>query len=101
MNRPPEADTSLNAFVKYLLLAGSAPPAHTAEHLQRRRARVASQRAALEQAVRELAGSLDEGQRMAFDYALTVAAAEIDWLDRELSRLSERAGSGEDAARPV
>jgi DNA-binding PadR family transcriptional regulator len=86
--QPVVASTSLKAFVMRLLLADSHTKAGLLAHLQQRRAQVAAHHATLVKG----AGNLDEGsslgQRVALDYGMALARAELDWLDSTWERFS-------------
>lgn len=88
INQPVESEISLKAFLMRLMLASNLPRTGLIAYLQQRHSQVAVYRAILE----ELVGSQDEtvglGQRLAFDYGLVAATAELAWLDRTLERLS-------------
>jgi PadR family transcriptional regulator AphA len=90
INRPVETDASLKTFVMCLFLASSFPQAGLIAHLQNRRAQVADQHAALEQAVEtaDKEGGLE--QRLALGYGLAIAAAELAWLDSTLDWLPQQ-----------
>jgi hypothetical protein len=64
-------------------------------HLEQRRARVAAHKMTLEQA-NEAKGA-DLGERLMLDYGLSLAAAELAWLDSTLARLSQPSLSAETA----
>jgi PadR family transcriptional regulator AphA len=87
LNQPSQSDASLKKFVMRLALAGQLSQVGLLAHLEQRRARVAAQKMTLEQAI---AGEgADLGERLMLDYGLTLAAAELAWLDSMLARLSQ------------
>lgn len=89
INEPVDPDTSLKAFLMRLMLAGNLSSSGLVAYLQQRRSQVAVNRVALER----VADAQDDadclGQRLAFDYGLAAARAELAWLDRTLERLSQ------------
>jgi len=89
MDRPAVSNTPLRAFVMRLLLASSLPHAKLVAHLQQRRTQVAAHCDALKQAAAKLDGTVELGQRLAQDYGLALATAELAWLDATLERISE------------
>ena len=90
MDRPVAPGVSLKAFVMRLILASNLSPAGLVAHLEQRHAQVAAHHLALEQTAQKMDDRGDLGERLALDYGLTVAAAELAWLDRTLAQLSER-----------
>ncbi len=89
MDRPITSDTSLKAFVMRLSLANNLSLAGLITYLQQRRAQVAAQKLALEQAADAMDERLDLGEHLVLDYGLAIATAELAWLDRALARLSQ------------
>jgi len=88
--QPVDPDASLKAFTMRLILASNySRPALTAS-LQRRRAQVDGHRLELEQIDEVLGEDSQLGQRLAVDYALAVARAELGWLERELEAAQEQ-----------
>jgi len=57
--------------------------------MRQRQSEVAGHRLALRQISATLDEGADMGQRLALGYALSVAQAELAWLDRELGRVSQ------------
>lgn len=90
MEQPATADTPLKAFVMRLLLATNLPHARLVAHLEQRRAQAAAQQDALKLAIGQSAEKMDLGQRLAQDYGLALASAELAWLDNALGRLCEQ-----------
>jgi DNA-binding PadR family transcriptional regulator len=88
VNQPVEPDASLKAFVMRLVLAGNFSRAGLIAHLKQRRSQVADHRAALEQRIDELSDRADLAQKLAPDYGLAVASAELEWLDDALDQLT-------------
>jgi len=89
MGQPVASGASLKAFVMRLILASNLSHAGLVAHLQQRRVQVAAHQLALEQTARTIDESMDLGERLVLDYGLVVATAELGWLDRTLSRLSQ------------
>jgi PadR family transcriptional regulator AphA len=87
LSRPMETDSSLRAFVMRLVLAGSLPSGNLNAYLEQRREQVAAHQRKLEQSAGEMTEEADVGERLMLDYGLTLANAELDWLDRTLARL--------------
>jgi PadR family transcriptional regulator AphA len=84
LDQPLEPDVSLKAFLMRLMLATNLPYAEVVECLQQRRSQVATHRASLKQVIGTEDEKLGLGQRLAFDYGLAAAQAELAWLDRML-----------------
>ena len=81
MDQPIASDASLKAFVMRLTLASNLSHADLIAHLQQRYAQVATHQLALEQTAKTMDESMDLGERLALDYGLAVATAELAWLD--------------------
>ncbi len=80
-------DRELKTFVMRLALGGSSSRLRLLAQLRQRRARVAGRMAMMEEiAARE--NDARWGRRLAMDYGLALAAAEVAWLDRTIERLS-------------
>lgn len=90
INQPVVPGASLKAFLMRLMLASNFSQGGLIAHLKQRRSQVAAHHTPLEQTARELDEGADLGQRLALDYGLAVATAELAWLDRTLERLSEQ-----------
>jgi hypothetical protein len=71
-----------------LALAGQLSQVGLLAHLEQRRTRVVTQKASLEQSIAEGKG-VDLGEHLMLDYELSLAAAELDWLDGTLAWLSK------------
>jgi len=85
-NQSVKTGASLKAFLMRLMLASNLSHTELIAYLQQRRSQVAVHRAALERVTE----AQDEmGQRLAFDYGLVAATAELDWLDHTLESLSQ------------
>jgi PadR family transcriptional regulator AphA len=82
--QPAAPSASLKAFVMRLIMTSGLSHAELMAHLQQRRSQVAAHRASLKQVIGAEDGELGLGQRLAFDYGLTAAKAELAWLDRTL-----------------
>ena len=87
LRQPFESNASLKKFVMRLALAGQLSQVSLLAHLEQRRARVAAHKMNLEQAGK--AKGTDLGERLMLDYGLSLAAAELAWLDSTLARLSQ------------
>jgi len=88
-DQPATSSVSLKAFLMRLILASNLSRDGLITHLQRRHAQVIAHQLALEQTTDAMDESMDLGDRLALDYGLTVAAAELAWLDRTLVQLSQ------------
>jgi PadR family transcriptional regulator AphA len=95
MDQPIASNASLKAFLMRLILASNLSHDGLITHLQQRQTQVATHRLALEQTSEVMGEEMDLGDRLALDYGLTVASAELTWLDRVLFRLSQAALSSE------
>jgi PadR family transcriptional regulator AphA len=89
MDRPIAPGVSLKAFVMRLILASNLSHASLIAYLEQRHNQVATHQLALEQTAQATDDDMDLGERLALDYGLAVAAAELAWLDRALTQLSE------------
>jgi len=89
LNQPSEPNASLKKFIMRLALADQLSQVSLLTHLEQRRARVAAQKMTLEQAVEAEDEGADSGERLMLDYGLSLAAAELAWLDSTLARLSQ------------
>ncbi len=95
LDQPVVAGVSLKAFLMRLMLAGNLSHDGLITHLQQRHTQVAAHQITLQQATEAMDEGMDLGDRLTLDYGLTVAAAELIWLDRTLVRLSQPALSVE------
>ena len=89
LEKPVAADAPLKAFVMRLLLADSFSTANLAAHLQQRRTQVATHRTDLTRMSESLNSETDLGLRLALNYGLELASAEMTWLDNALTSLGE------------
>ena len=87
MARPVASGVSLKAFLMRLILAGNLSHNGLVAHLEQRRTQVAAHQTTLDQTARTMDESMDLGERLALDYGLAVATAELTWLDGMLARL--------------
>lgn len=90
LEEPLAADASLKAFVMRLLLADSFSTDNLAAYLQQRRSQVATHQTDLSRVTESLGSETDLGMRLALDYGLELASAEMTWLDNALITLAER-----------
>ncbi|MDY7076270.1 MAG: PadR family transcriptional regulator [Chloroflexota bacterium] len=88
IDQPVAPGASLKVFLMRLILASNLSHGGLIDHLRRRRAQVTAHQLALEQTATVVDESMDLGDRLVLDYGLTVANAELAWLDRMLDRLS-------------
>jgi PadR family transcriptional regulator AphA len=88
LNQPTKANASLRSFIMRLSLASSFVPDRLAGYLKDRRDQVAAQHANLRKMINEMDQGVDHGQRLALDYSIAVADAELAWLDRTLRDLA-------------
>jgi DNA-binding PadR family transcriptional regulator len=88
VNRPAGPNASLRAFVMRLILSDNYSQAGMISQLYQRRAQIATHCAALEKNAELQNGGANLGQRLALDYGLALAKAELSWLDSTLERLS-------------
>jgi PadR family transcriptional regulator AphA len=87
MEQPESATyTSLKAFAMRLLIAHHLSNEGLIDHLRGRRAEVASHCAILNSMTSE-SHKTNVRNRLAFDYGLAMANAEINWIDNALDRL--------------
>jgi len=90
MDQPVALDASLRTFVMRLILANNLSHIGLIAHLQQRRSQVAAHCATLKQIAGVLDGTVDSGQRLTFGYGLTLATAELAWLDSTLKQISQQ-----------
>jgi DNA-binding PadR family transcriptional regulator len=86
IEQPSESDPSLKAFVIQLLLANNFSAPKLRDQLQQRRLQITTQMKSLE-AMTGIHTELTE-RKLAFDYGLALAQAELTWLDETLDKLS-------------
>jgi len=87
INQPATANAPLKAFAMRLVLASNFSSAGLIELVQQRRAQVAAHHAILEQTAKTMEEETDLGQRLALEYGLALAFAELVWLDNIISDL--------------
>lgn len=97
LSRPSEPNASLKKFIMRLALAGQLSQVGLLAHLEQRRARVAAQKVNLEQTIEAEGADADLGEHLMLEYELSLAAAELAWLDSTLVRLSQSSLSVETA----
>jgi PadR family transcriptional regulator AphA len=85
VGQPVASGASLKAFLMRLLLVSNLSQADLVAHLEQRRAQVATH---LQQTAEAMKEDSNLGERLALDYGLAVANAELAWLDNALSQLS-------------
>ncbi len=89
INQSVKTGASLKAFLMRLMLASNLSHTEMIAYLQQRRSQVAVHRAALERVAEAQDETAGLGQRLAFDYGLVAATAELTWLDHTLESLSQ------------
>lgn len=89
-NRPAGSNASMKAFVMRLILSDNLSQVGLIAQLYQRRAQIVAHRAALEKNPRPEDDRANSGQRLALEYGLAVANAELAWLDSTLDRLSQQ-----------
>jgi hypothetical protein len=72
----------------YLILTGDLPEAGLVVHLRQRREAVAAHHSDLQQAIEDLGEQASSGERVAMEYGLAIASAEMAWLEGRLAQLS-------------
>ena len=90
INRPTGSNASLKAFVMRLILADNLSQAGLIAQLYQRRSQITANRAALENSTTLTDDRANSGQRLALEYGLALANAELAWLDSTLDRLSRQ-----------
>jgi DNA-binding PadR family transcriptional regulator len=90
LERPLSPDASIKAFVMHLILANNFSHAALVEYLSQRREQVMANHSELVQQTEEGGDEeiLNVGHRLAINYGLEVANAELTWLDRILDQLT-------------
>jgi DNA-binding PadR family transcriptional regulator len=89
VDQPATSRASLKAFLMRLILASNLSHGGLLAHLEQRRTQVADHQLALQQTVEAIDDGVDLGDLLALDYGLTVAAAELVWLDQIQDYLSQ------------
>jgi PadR family transcriptional regulator AphA len=97
IEQPAGPYASARAFVMRLIVADSSSRAGLITQLHQRRAQVAAHCAALKQTVEEQVNEGSLGRRLALDYGLALATAEMAWLDDALERLLEQTSPAQGA----
>ena len=87
ISQPAGPNASLKAFVMRLILADNLSQSALITQLYQRRAQIAAHRVALEDNTWQTDDGADSAQRMALEYGLALANAELAWLDDALDRL--------------
>ncbi len=88
VTQPVKPGSNVKSFVMQLILIGNLSPQGLTTHLEQRRQVVVDHRAALEQLAQDLGQGVNRGQRLAVEYGLTTANAELVWLDEMLAQVS-------------
>jgi len=88
IHEPAVSSPSLKAFVMRLILADNMPRDNLVAQLQGRRDMVAEQNATLLETAHTLRQEPNPERRLALDYGMAIAAAELDWLDSVLNGFS-------------
>ena len=86
--QPFNPNASTRAFTMRLILANHLSADGLIAHLQQRYKQVADRRAALIKMNDSLDREMDVGQRLTQDYAMTMANAELLWLESVLQQLA-------------
>jgi DNA-binding PadR family transcriptional regulator len=89
IDQPVAPDASLKSFAMRLILASVFSRSRLVAHLQQRRSQVAVHVAGLAHIMEAPDGEEELQERLALDYGLTLASAELAWLDNTLNRLSQ------------
>jgi DNA-binding PadR family transcriptional regulator len=87
IHRPLLSGASSRAFVMRLLLAEHLSHEGLVAHLTQRRQRVEEHQAALKRTIAATDPPTDLGQRLAFDYGMTIASAQLAWLEDLIAAL--------------
>ena len=95
LGQPIGSGVSLKAFLMRLVLASNLSQAGLVAYLEQRRTQVAAHQLDLEQTAGVIDEGMDLGERLALEYGLAVAAAELDWLDSTLAQHSQHSPSAE------
>lgn len=88
ITQPTLSGVSSRAFTMRLILADQLSRDGLAAHLKQRFHQVSEHHAALERMGSDLGKETDLGQRLAVDYGIAIANAELAWLEGLLQRLS-------------
>jgi DNA-binding PadR family transcriptional regulator len=95
LGQPIGSGVSLKAFLMRLVLASNLSQAGLVAYLEQRRTQVAAHQLDLEQTAGVMDEGMDLGERLALEYGLAVAAAELDWLESTLAQQSQQPQSAE------
>ena len=95
LGQPIGSGVSLKAFLMRLVLASNLSQAGLVAYLEQRRTQVSAHQLDLEQTAGVMDEGMDLGERLALEYGLAVAAAELDWLDSTLAQQSQQPQSAE------
>ena len=90
IGKPIVSDAPLKSFVMRLLLADSFSPENLEAYLQQRRTQVATHQADLARMSDTMSSGTDLGLRLALNYGLELASAEVAWLEDTLIKLDGR-----------
>jgi DNA-binding PadR family transcriptional regulator len=90
INQPTRPNASLKAFAMRLLVADNLSQAGLIAQLYQRHAQIVAHRTALEQNTMSPDDGANSGKRLALEYGLALADAELAWLDSTLDRLSRQ-----------
>lgn len=85
LEEPTGTHLSMKAFLMRLILADNLSPASLTAQLQGRQELVADQTRMLQETASTLQDDSHPVQRLALDYGIAMAEAELDWLSRALS----------------
>ncbi len=96
VNQLGSSSVSLKEFVMRLILAYNFSPSGLIEHLKQRREQVLAHRDALRQENGQSNGGPAFEQHLALEYGLSLADAELSWLDNTLDQLSQQVIAAEE-----
>lgn len=99
LHQPLLQGASTRAFVMRLLLAAHLSQEGLVAHLRQRHHQVVEQQAVLKLKIGETDPPADVGQRLAYDYGLTVGRTELAWLEDLISSLETQHPSQELAGK--
>jgi DNA-binding PadR family transcriptional regulator len=89
VDQPVKPSGSMKAFMMQLIMASHYAPDRLIALMRQRRTEVARQQQELTTSSAQKGTAKDVGERMAVEYALSVADSELAWLDRELGRIAQ------------
>jgi DNA-binding PadR family transcriptional regulator len=87
--QPTKSPTNVKSFVIELILVGNLAQSRVTDLLEQRRQTVAAHHEALKPVLDDLGERVNQGQRMAIEYGLATAGAELAWLEQMLTKLSK------------